>query len=75
MQRRTSIERYAAEKGIAVVMPGVHLSWYTDMKLGFRYWTYVSEELPRLCRMMFPRMSKRRRTPLWRGFPWAAMAP
>ena len=59
-QRRTSIERYAAEKGIAVVMPGVHLSWYTDMKLGFRYWTYVSEELPRLCRMMFPRMSKRR---------------
>ena len=30
-QRRTSIERYAAEKGIAVVMPTTHLGWYTDM--------------------------------------------
>ena len=32
-QRRTSIERYAAEKGVAVVMPTTHLGWYTDMYL------------------------------------------
>ena len=31
-QRRTSIERYASEKGIAVVMVNGERSWYTDMK-------------------------------------------
>ena len=30
--RNTSIERYAAEHGIAVVMPSAHLGWYTDMQ-------------------------------------------
>ena len=32
--RRTSIERYAAEHGIAVVMPAVTRSWYTDTAYG-----------------------------------------
>ena len=32
--RRTSVERYAADKGIAIVMPAAHLSFYADMKLG-----------------------------------------
>ena len=61
-QRRTSIERYATEKGIAVVMPGVGLSWYTDMYLGekYRYFTYVAKELPLICRDFFPNMSDRR---------------
>ena len=59
-QRRTSIERYATEKGIAVVMPCVHLSWYTDMHVGLKYWTYISEELPAICRQFFPNMSDRR---------------
>ncbi len=59
-QRRTSIERYAAEKGIAVVMPCVHLSWYSDMYRGQKYWTYISEELPAICRQFFPNMSDRR---------------
>ena len=38
-ERRTSIERYASERGIAVVMPDGDLSWYTDMKFGNRYFT------------------------------------
>ena len=59
-QRRTSIERYAAEKGIAVVMPTTHLGWYTDMHLGFNYFTFITEELPVICRAFFPRMSKDR---------------
>ncbi|MBQ2957988.1 MAG: esterase family protein [Clostridia bacterium] len=59
-QRRTSIERYATEKGIAVVMPCVHLSWYTDMHVGLKYWTYISEELPAICRQFFPNMSDKR---------------
>ncbi len=59
-QRRTSIERYVADKGIAVVMPTTHLGWYTDMRVGYRYWTYVSQELPQICRSFFPMMSDRR---------------
>lgn len=58
--RRTSIERYVSELGIAVVMPNADLSFYTDMKIGGRYWTYISEELPSICRGFFPRISPRR---------------
>lgn len=59
-QRRTSIERYVSEMGLAVVMPNAHLSMYTDMYQGAKYWTYISEELPRICREFFPNMSSRR---------------
>ncbi len=48
--RRTSIERYAAKYGIAVVMPCGHRSFYTDMKYGMKYYTYIARELPaRMC--------------------------
>ena len=56
-QRRTSIERYAADKGIAVVMPTTHLGWYTDMYRGLKYFTFISDELPKVCRQMFPNLS------------------
>ncbi len=59
-QRRTSIERYMSRLGIAVVMPSTHLGFYTDTTYGMRYWTFVSEELPRICREFFPRMSDKR---------------
>lgn len=52
--RRTSIERYAAEKNIAIVMPAVARSFYQDMASGPRYWTFLTEELPRLMRQFFP---------------------
>ncbi|KKO54995.1 alpha/beta hydrolase [Paenibacillus sp. DMB20] len=52
--RRTSIERYVASMGIAVVMPQVHRSFYTDMEYGGKYWTFISEELPALARSFFP---------------------
>jgi len=58
-QRRTSIERYVAPLGIAVVMPAVHRSFYTDMHKGYRYWTFVSEELPAIARSFFPLSAKR----------------
>ncbi len=51
--RRTSIERYAAELGLAVVMPQVHRSFYTDMERGGRYWEFISEELPRIVHSSF----------------------
>lgn len=46
--RRTSIERYAADYGICVVMPCGGRSFYTDMKYGGKYYTYITEELPRV---------------------------
>jgi len=59
-QRRTSIERYVSEMGIAVVMPSTHLGWYTDMAHGNRYWTFISEELPFICRSLFNNLSDQR---------------
>ncbi len=51
--RRTSIERYATEYGICVVMPYGGRSFYTDMKYGGKYYTYITEELPRLMQEFF----------------------
>jgi S-formylglutathione hydrolase FrmB len=51
--RRTSVERYAAPLGLAVVMPAVHRSFYADTRYGHRYWTFVSEELPGICGAFF----------------------
>lgn len=51
--RRTSIERYVAPLGLAVVMPQVHRSFYTDEVYGNRYWTFLSEELPELVDSFF----------------------
>lgn len=61
-QRRTSIERYVAPLGIAVVMPNVHRSFYTDMHHGHNYWTYISEEVPQLARSFFHISDKREDT-------------
>jgi putative tributyrin esterase len=60
--RRTSIERYAAAKNLAVVMPAVGRSFYQDMASGPRYWSFVSEELPALMQSFFPITSERAQT-------------
>ncbi len=57
--RRTSIERYVAPLGLAVVMPQVHRSFYADEHYGGRYWTFLSEELPELVGSWF-QVSQRR---------------
>lgn len=44
--RRTSIERYVAPVGLAVVMPQVHRSFYLDGVHTGDYWTFLTEELP-----------------------------
>ena len=58
--RRTSIERYAIEHGIAVVMPAGNRSWYSDTAYGAKYFTFVAEELPEICRSYFKGMSDKR---------------
>jgi S-formylglutathione hydrolase FrmB len=60
--RRTSIERYAAAKNIAVVMPAVGRSFYQDMASGPKYWTFLSEELPAIMRQFFPLSAAREDT-------------
>jgi S-formylglutathione hydrolase FrmB len=61
-QRRTSIERYVSDLGLAVVMPAAGRSFYTDMKHGYKYFTFISEELPEIARQFFPLSEKREDT-------------
>ncbi len=51
--RYTSIERYAAARGLAVVMPQVHRSFYADEAHGMAFWTFLSEELPEVVHGFF----------------------
>ncbi|MFC6395464.1 alpha/beta hydrolase family protein [Luteococcus sanguinis] len=51
--RRTSIERYASDRGLAVVMPNAGTSFYCNEVYGRRYWDYVSQELPALVAEQF----------------------
>lgn len=60
--RLTGIERYAQEKGIAVVMPSAENSSYVNMEAGEAYLTYISEELPEFMCKMFPFSRKREDT-------------
>lgn len=60
--RRTSIERYAADYGICVVMPCGGRSFYTDMKYGAKYYTYIAKELPRVIGEFFNVSDKREDT-------------
>lgn len=81
-QRRTSIERYAAPLGLAVVMPAVHRSFYTDERHGARFWAFLSDELPALVGEFF-RVSARREDTYVAGlsmggygaFKWALRQP
>ena len=57
--RRTSIERYVAPLGIAVVMPAVNRSFYVDTAQGEKYGEFISEELPELVQSLFPISDKR----------------
>lgn len=51
--RYTSVERYAREKGAALVIPEVQRSFYTDMEQGISYFTFIHDELPEICRNFF----------------------
>ncbi|MBO0466918.1 esterase family protein [Enterococcus plantarum] len=58
--RRTSIERYVSDLGLAVIMPSTDLGWYTDTTYDMNYWTFISEELPTICHELFPQLSTKR---------------
>lgn len=51
--RYTSVERYAQERNLALIMPDADMSMYSDMRCGQRYASYIGEELPGLLGKMF----------------------
>jgi putative tributyrin esterase len=53
-QRWTSIERYAEGLNLAVIMPAVQNSFYTDMVHGGKFFTFLTEELPAIVHDLFP---------------------
>jgi S-formylglutathione hydrolase FrmB len=52
--RLSSIERYAQEAKLAVVLPSGENSFWQDMHIGPQYFTYLTEELPRFMNTIFP---------------------
>lgn len=56
--RETGIERYAAQKGVAVVMPNGQNGFYANAKYGLPYFDFITQELPRFIESTFP-VSKR----------------
>jgi putative tributyrin esterase len=58
----TRLPMYAEEYGLVFVMPEVGRSFYTDTLFGPRYFSYVADELPRLCRNIFNISDKREDT-------------
>ena len=60
--RRTSIERYAESRNLAVIMPTTYRGYYTDMENGYNYWTYIAEELPKKLHSMFNISKERDKT-------------
>ncbi len=52
--RKTSIERYVWDLGLAVVMPNAHRSFYTNMAHGLPYFDFIADEIPQICYNLFP---------------------
>lgn len=52
--RFSSIERYASEHHIAVVMPSAYNSYYTNGLNGLNYFDYVAIEVPKIAQKYFP---------------------
>ncbi len=61
-ERWTSVERYAATRGLAVVMMSGQLSSYANMAHGQRYFDYIAYELPEIVKDFFPISDKREDT-------------
>lgn len=51
--RYTLVERYAREKDVALVIPEVQRSFYADMTFGVDYFTFVNDELHKICQNFF----------------------
>ena len=59
---RSMLSVYAAKGNSIYILPSVQRSFYTNMKYGFDYSTYITEELPEICKSVFNISSKRENT-------------
>lgn len=51
--RYTSVERYARKYNLALVIPEVQRSFYSDMVYGVDYFSFIHDELPQICHRLF----------------------
>lgn len=51
--RLTSVERYANRHKVAIIIPEVQRSYYSDMKYGLKYFSYITKELVEFASSMF----------------------
>lgn len=58
----TMLPTFANDYETIFIMPEVTRSFYTDMHYGLKYFTYISEELPQMCKSIFNISSKREDT-------------
>ena len=58
--RNTSIERYAGKYNLAVIMPSVERSWYSNTQYGMNYFNYITKELPEIIHNTFKGLSDKR---------------
>ena len=52
--RLSSLERYAEDLRLMIVMPSTHMGAYTNQYAGLRYFDYVALEVPDVCSRYFP---------------------
>ena len=52
--RYSGIERYAKEKGIAVIMPSGNNSFYANLRNGGQFYDFYTSELPDAMEYLFP---------------------
>lgn len=52
--RKTALERHGDGHPFAIVMPGADLSFYTNMRHGGAYFSFIAEELPQRMESWFP---------------------
>lgn len=58
-QRDGLMEHYLKEEDVIVVMPNLHRSFYTDGRHGYRYFSFLTKELPVIVGNYFPASRKR----------------
>ncbi|MBQ9329001.1 MAG: esterase family protein [Solobacterium sp.] len=57
--RKSTIELYARQSDVAVIMPDCQRECYTNSKRGFDFFTFVADELVTVMRNYFPLSTKR----------------
>ena len=60
--QNTMLPVFAKNTKAVFIMPEVGRSFYTDMKYGLKYYTYIGEELPAICKRTFNISVKREDT-------------